>query len=249
MLGKIHIGTSGWRYDHWRGPFYPEDLAGEDMLAFYAAHFATVEVNYSFYRLPEPKTVRTWLARTPENFLFACKASRYTTHVKRLRDAPRSFERYFPRVDLLGEKLGPVLFQTPPRFAPDLERLSSFVDALPARHRYAFEFRDQHWFCDDLRDALTTANCAFCIYDIDGAQSPFWVTADFTYLRLHGPGAKYQDSYDDPALRVWAKKIRGFAQQGIDVYCYFNNDNAGYAPTNALRLIEMVGERGAAARA
>ncbi|WOJ89645.1 DUF72 domain-containing protein [Methylocapsa polymorpha] len=240
MEGEIHIGTSGWRYDHWRGPFYPETLAAEDMLAFYAERFATVELNYSFYRLPEPESVRSWLARTPKHFLFACKASRYTTHVKRLKDAPKSFEKFFPRVDLLGEKLGPILFQTPPRFLPDPERLASFIAALPAKHRYAFEFRDRRWLCDAARDVLAEANCAFCIFDIEGVQSPSWTTADFVYLRLHGPGGKYQGSYDDRALRSWAKQIYSFARQEIDVYCYFNNDQAGHAPANALRLIEMI---------
>lgn len=243
MRGKIHIGTSGWRYDHWRGPFYPADLSGEDMLGYYAAHFKTVEVNYSFYRLPDPKTLQNWLARTPQGFIFACKASRYTTHVKRLKDPPKSFENYFPRVDLLGEKLGPILFQTPPRFLPDAARLADFIAALPSGHHYAFEFRDRRWFCDPVRETLAKANCAFCIFDLDGEPSPFWTTADFAYIRLHGPGEPYQDSYADDALRGWARRIRGFSRKNLDVYCFFNNDRAAFAPKNALRLTEMVARR------
>ena len=246
MRGRIHIGTSGWHYEHWRGPFYPEGIAAKDMLAFYAEHFSTVEVNNSFYRLPGAKAVEAWRDETPSNFIFACKASRYTTHVKRLKDAPQSFEKFFPRVDPLGKKLGPILFQTPPRFPPDPERLAAFVAALPQKHSYAFEFRDERWFIDEVREVLTKGNCAFCIFDFGGMQSPMWTTADFAYLRLHGPGAKYQNSYGDKALRDWADQIHAFAATALDVYCYFDNDQSGYAPQNALHLLQIVGRKAAA---
>lgn len=241
--GAIHIGTSGWHYDDWRGPFYPQDLKAADMLGFYAEHFSTVEINNSFYRLPSVAAVESWAEQVPKDFLFAMKASRYTTHVKRLKDAPKSFEKYFPRVDPLRKKLGPILFQLPPRFVPDIERLETFIAALPKRHRYVFEFRDPRWFTDDVCDVLNAANCAFCIFDIGGSQSPNWLTADFAYIRLHGPGKKYQGSYSDDALREWAKCIRSFARKGIDVFCYFDNDQKGHAPQNAKRLNAMLSRR------
>lgn len=241
--GTCRIGTSGWHYQHWIGSFYPAGMSAKDMLAFYAEHFSSVEINNSFYRLPSLAAAKAWAAQVPKDFVFACKASRYTTHVKRLKDAPESFEKYFPRLKPLGGKLGPILFQTPPAFPPDVERLKSFIKALPKRHRYAFEFRDPRWFTDDVREALKRSNCAFCIFDIAGLQSPPWQTADFAYLRLHGPGRKYQGSYDDQALRQWAKLIRGFLRKEADVYCYFDNDQAGYAPQNALRLRQMLGRR------
>jgi uncharacterized protein YecE (DUF72 family) len=243
MSATVHIGTSGWHYEHWIGPFYPPDIKAAEMLGFYAKQFATVEINNSFYRLPSEAAVKAWRGETPENFIFACKASRYTTHVKRLKDAPKSFEKFFPRIDPLGSKLGPILFQTPPHFVPDVARLETFLAALPKRHLYAFEFRDPRWFSPEVRDLLAKHRCAFCIFDIAGEQSPQWLTADFAYLRLHGPGEKYQGNYRDEALRQWAKLIRSFAREGADVYCYFDNDEAGYAPKDALRLRKMLGPK------
>lgn len=243
MPGIVRIGTSGWHYDHWIGPFYPPDMTADKMLTFYAAHFSTVEINYTFYRLPSAEAVAAWREQTPENFIFACKASRYTTHVKRLKDAPRSFEKFFPRIEPLGSRLGPILFQTPPRFRLDLARLEAFVSALPQQHAYAFEFRDPRWFSEAVRDVLTRHRCAFCIFDIAGLQSPQWLTADFAYLRLHGPGGKYQGSYSETALRAWAKLVRSFARRGCDVYCYFDNDEAGFAPQDAQRLRKILGHK------
>jgi uncharacterized protein YecE (DUF72 family) len=246
MPGMVRIGTSGWHYDHWRGPFYPSDLPADKMLGFYAEHFSTVEINNSFYRLPSAAAVESWARQVSDDFIFAPKASRYTTHVKRLKDAPTSFEKYFPCVDPLGKKLGPILFQTPPRFLPDIARLEQFVTALPKRHRYAFELRDPRWFSNDVRKVLSAHDCAFCVFDIGGLQSPEWLTAGFAYLRLHGPGQKYQGSYEDTQLRHWAKLIRGFVRQNADVYCYFDNDEKGFAPHDALRLRKMLGRKCAA---
>ena len=243
MPGIVHIGTSGWHYDHWVGPFYPSDITADRMLTFYATQFSTVEINYSFYRLPSAAAVATWGRQTPENFIFACKASRYTTHLKRLKDAPRSFEKFFARIEPLAARLGPILFQTPPHFLPDLARLEAFVAALPPQHAYAFEFRDPRWFSDAVRDILARHHCAFCIFDIGGLQSPHWLTTDFAYLRLHGPGGKYQGSYSEIALLAWAKLIRGFTRRGKDVYCYFDNDERGFAPQDALRLRKILGRK------
>jgi uncharacterized protein YecE (DUF72 family) len=239
-MAKVHIGTSGWHYDHWRGPFYPDDLPAKERLDFYAAHFDTVEINNSFYRLPTPEAVKHWRASVPKGFLFAVKASRYTTHVKRLKDAPASFEKFFASIKPLGRKCGPILFQTPPKFKPDFERLEAFIQALPKRRRYAFEFRDTRWFDEKICAILAKRNCAFCIFEIGGLQSPLWRSADFVYLRLHGPGAKYEGSYSDRALEVWAQEIRAWLAKNTDVYCYFDNDQAGYAVKDALRLRQLV---------
>lgn len=243
MPGTVHIGTSGWHYEHWIGPFYPPEMTADKMLAYYAAHFSTVEINYTFYRLPSAAAVSAWCRQTPQTFIFSCKASRYTTHIKRLKDAPKSFEKFFPLIEPLGSRLGPILFQTPPHFLPDVARLEAFITALPQQHAYAFEFRDPRWFIEAVREILARHNCAFCIFDIAGLQSPQWLTADFAYLRLHGPGGKYQGSYSDAALRNWAKLIRGLARKGADVYCYFDNDEAGFAPRDALRLRKMLGRK------
>lgn len=238
-----HIGTSGWAYKHWVGTFYPPEVSAQHMLACYAEHFSTVEINNSFYRLPSAAAVKAWSRQVPDEFIFAAKASRYTTHVKRLKDAPASFEKYFPRIDPLGKKLGPILFQTPPHFVPDIARLEQFVSALPKGHRYAFELRDPRWFSDDVREVLSAHDCAFCVFDIGGLQSPEWVTARFAYLRLHGPGRKYQGSYKDAELKHWAKLIRGCVRKGLDVFCYFDNDEKGFAPQDALRLRKMLGRK------
>jgi uncharacterized protein YecE (DUF72 family) len=250
MPARCLIGTSGWSYRHWRGPFYPSDLAkGGNQLLFYAERFDTVEVNGTFYRLIEVDTFRRWRAATPEGFVFACKGSRYLTHMKRLKDAGRGVARFFERVEALGDKLGPIVFQLPARFKPDRARLAGFLEALPADHRYAFEFRDPAWFEPGILEALAERGAALCLYEFAGQQAPLEVTADFVYIRLHGPDGAYRGSYADATLRTWAKRIRGWSKAGRDVYCYFDNDDSGYAPHNALRLREHVGMRSLQARA
>jgi uncharacterized protein YecE (DUF72 family) len=239
--GRCFIGTSGWSYRHWRGPFYPRALAkGEDQLRFYAERFASVEVNSTFYRLIEQDTFRKWRKTTSEGFVFACKGSRYLTHMKRLRDAEQGIGRFFERVEALGDQLGPVVFQLPGRFKPDRERLAAFLKALPNAHRYAFEFRDPRWFEPEIFELLRQRDVALCLYEFAGEQAPLEVTADFVYIRLHGPDGAYRGSYDDKALRAWARRISAWSNKGLDVYCYFDNDDSGYAPQNALRLQELL---------
>jgi uncharacterized protein YecE (DUF72 family) len=242
MTGAVHIGTSGWHYDHWRKAFYPEDLPKPRWLDFYARYFDCVEINNSFYRLPTHHAVEQWRKEVPESFRFALKASRYTTHVKRLKDAPASFAKFFDAIAPLGGRLGPILFQTPPRFLPDLPLLDAFIAELPKAHIYAFEFRDARWFTTEVRELLERRHCGFCIFDIGGLQSPIWETADFVYLRLHGPGEKYQGTYSDPALRRWARRIRGWHPK-LDVWCFFDNDQNAYAGRDALRLKKMLSSR------
>jgi uncharacterized protein YecE (DUF72 family) len=241
MPARCWIGTSGWSYRHWRGPFYPSSMAkGGDQLRFYAEQFDTVEVNGTFYRLIEVETLRRWREATPAGFVFACKGSRYLTHMKRLKDAEQGVGRFFERVEALEDKLGPIVFQLPGRFKPVRARLAAFLKTLPADHRYAFEFRDPAWFQPEILEILAPRNVALCLYEFAGQQAPLETTADFVYIRLHGPGGPYQGSYGDPALRAWAKRIRGWAKADLDVYCYFDNDDSGYAPRNALRLRRML---------
>jgi uncharacterized protein YecE (DUF72 family) len=239
--GRCYIGTSGWSYRHWRGPFYPSAMGkGGDQLRFYAERFDTVEVNGTFYRLIEADTFRRWREQTPEGFTFACKGSRYLTHMKRLKEAGQGVGRFFERVEALGDKLGPVVFQLPGRFKPDRERLARFLDALPRQHRYAFEFRDPAWFQPKIFEALAKHDVALCLYEFAGQEAPPEVTASFVYIRLHGPDGPYQGSYAEAALRTWAKRIAAWAKKGLDVYCYFDNDDRAFAPNNALRLREML---------
>ena len=238
--GRIFIGTSGWHYGHWRGPFYPADMRSRGFLSFYAARFTTVEINNSFYRLPAAETFESWAATVGEGFVFAVKASRFITHMKKLKDPAVSVKLFMDRVRALGDHLGPILFQLPPRWGCNPGRLDGLLTVLPRSRRYAFEFRDPSWFDGGVLGILRKHGAAFCIYDFDGRLSPREVTADFVYIRLHGPGRRYQGSYSDGALEEWANAIRDWAREGRDVYCYFDNDQSGYAALNALRLKEIL---------
>ncbi|MCZ7665559.1 MAG: DUF72 domain-containing protein [Thermoleophilia bacterium] len=237
----LWVGTSGWHYDHWRGPLYPEGLASKDMLAFYAEHFRTVEINSSFYRLPAPETLDRWGEAVPAGFVFSVKASRYLTHMKKLKDPEQGLDKLLSRVERLGDRLGPILFQLPPRWRVDVDRLDRFLSALCREHRYAFEFRDASWFDPRVYRCLARHDAAFCIYELAGESSPREVTTtDFVYVRLHGPGAAYQGRYDTRTLAVWAGKLLEWAREGRRVFCYFDNDEAGHAPLDALRLRGML---------
>jgi len=242
MTGKegIHIGTSGWHYDHWRGPFYPPDAKAEDFLPYYRKHFRTVEINNTFYQLPQKDTMETWRETVPAGFIFAVKGSRYITHMKKLKDPEKTLEKFLERVKYLGEKLGPVLFQLPPGWKFNGERLDSFLEALPKKFRAAFEFRDPSWFRDEALETLRKHGAAFCIYDLAGFQSPKEVTADFVYLRLHGPGDKYQGKYSLETLAGWADAFSAWRREKKEIFCYFDNDQAGYAAQDAMKLQEMV---------
>jgi uncharacterized protein YecE (DUF72 family) len=239
--GLIHIGTSGWHYDHWRGPFYPEDLASADFLQFYQQKFHTVEINNSFYRLPSEKALVDWREAVPSGFIFAVKGSRFITHMKKLKEPENSIAPFIARVPLLGDRLGPILFQLPPRWQFNGERLRNFLAALPREYRYALELRDPSWLNQEACEILKEHGVAFCIYELAGRVSPREVTADFVYIRLHGPGGAYQGRYDRRTLADWAGAISAWATQGKAVFCYFDNDEAGYAALNALELQEMLG--------
>jgi uncharacterized protein YecE (DUF72 family) len=237
--GKIHIGTSGWHYKHWKGTFYPAGIADKDQFAFYSGIFSTVEINNSFYRLPEAETFKEWKKSSPENFLFAVKGSRFITHMKKLNVDKETVRNFFARAGKLGKKLGPVLFQLPPRWNLNAERLESFLRLLPVKHRYTFEFRNQSWYQEEVYQILEKYNVAFCIYELERHQSPLKKTADFVYIRLHGPGAKYQGSYTKKNLQKWAGRIKEWSSKGTDVYVYFDNDQEGYAAFNAQTLLNL----------
>lgn len=236
MAAELRIGTSGWHYKHWVGAFYPTKWPASKMLAYYVERFDTVELNNSFYRLPPEAALANWRDSTPPDFCFAVKGSRFITHMKKLKDPELALERFFQRADILGPKLGPILFQLPPHWELDLDRFRHFLSVLPAHHRYGFEFRNPTWNTPEVLRELNRHNCAYCAFDLAGYQSPIEITADFTYIRLHGPGGKYQGSYSEDALAGWAGRIRAWQKTLKGVYVYFDNDQAGYAPENARKL-------------
>ena len=210
------------------------------MLRGYAERFDTVEINNSFYRLPAVSAFEIWCRETTPKFCFAVKASRYITHNKKLTDPESANQKFISLVERLGTRLGPILFQLPPSWKLNADRLNAFLSVLPRTHRYVFEFRNPTWNVAPVYEVLRRHNAAFCIYELAGFQSPIEITANFTYLRLHGPGSKYQGDYSSSTLRTWAKRIEKWRRELKHVFVYFDNDQAAFAPKNALELKEMV---------
>jgi uncharacterized protein YecE (DUF72 family) len=240
-MAAIRIGTSGWHYASWRGPFFPEKLRLKDQLRFYATQFATTELNGVFYRTPTEAAVQAWREQTPADFIFAWKASKFITHWKRLTErCENSLELMESRLALLGEKAGPVLFQLPPQFQRNDERLAAFLKMLEVKRRYAFEFRHPGWYAPRVLRLLAQANVALCISDHADAPAPWRRTADFVYVRGHGPGGRYQGHYTPAALADWTKAIKRWRARGCDVYVYFDNDQKSAAPRDAARLQQLV---------
>lgn len=239
--GQIHIGTSGWHYRHWIGTFYPAGIKPDEQFNFYKQSFSTVEINNSFYRLPSSEIFKRWRKESPPDFLFAVKASRYITHQKKLNEPKETTRKFFANVKFLKEKLGPILFQLPPMWNVNAGRLEDFLSVLPGKFHYVFEFRNSTWYTDEVLDLLKKYNSAFCIYELGGHASPVNVTADFVYVRLHGPGNKYQGSYTRAQLKDWAYQCREWQRQGLHVFVYFDNDQQGYAAFNAQTLKDMLG--------
>lgn len=243
MPGDVRIGTSGWHYKHWKGNFYPEDLPASKMLGFYMQRFDTVEINNSFYKLPSKDALAAWRDAAPREFLFAAKGSRFLTHMKKLKDPEAGVARFMEHIEVLGSKLGPILFQLPPFWTANVERLDHFLHVLPRRRRYGFEFRNLTWHTQEVYDVLRRYNAAFCIWELAGQRSPIELTADWTYVRLHGPEGPYQGSYHHDALVQWAGQIRKWKRRLRAVYIYFDNDQEGFAPRNASELRQLVGQR------
>jgi uncharacterized protein YecE (DUF72 family) len=228
----LRIGCSGWNYAHWRnGVFYPPRLAPGAWLRFYAGRFDTVELNTSFYRLPRRASAERWAAETPDDFVFAVKVSRYITHIKRLQDVPEHLPLLYERIEPLRPKLGVFLWQLPPTFKADLDRLATALEQLPRGERHAFEFRHPSWFTEETYTLLREHEVALVVVDDEHVE----LTAPFTYVRFHRGLRGRNGNYSHRELAEWAKRLRRWSADA-DVYAYFNNDWEGYAIENALWL-------------
>lgn len=247
MAGQLFIGTSGYVYPHWRERFYPRDLPQREWLRFYAGRFETVELNNPFYRLPTAEAFRAWREAVPEGFVFAVKASRFLTHVKRLKDPEEPLATFLERARELKETLGPVLFQLPGQLALDLPRLDRFLAALADQRlvpgvRAVLEVRHPSWLSPSALGRLRAAGVALCLADWPELPVPGPLTADFVYLRRHGSGSRYGGSYPDAMLQADARRVRRWLREAHDVYVYFNNDQAAFAVQDAQRLHNLVGQ-------
>ena len=242
-MAQLFIGTSGWSYNDWIDRFYPAEVPRNRWLEYYHHHFATVEINNSFYRLPSEATFRKWWESVPDNFIFSVKANRYITHMKKLNDAVESVQLFLTRVRLLDDKLGPLLFQLPPGLKVRLDRLEELFSSRPQDLRYCLEFRHTSWFCKDVYDLLRRYNVALCIADSPRFPMVIQRTADFGYFRLHGSTELYRSRYSSHELRIWAKRIEQMLDEGADVYVYFDNDAEAYAVMNALELASLLSHR------
>ena len=237
---SIRIGCSGWQYQHWRGDFYPAELSQSAWLEYYAQRFDTVEINNTFYRLPEASTFAAWRRRVPRGFAFAVKASRYLTHMKKLKEPKDALARFFERARLLQSSFGPVLYQLPPRWPVNLERFETFLAALPKRRLHAVEFREPSWYHVDVFALLERYRVALCLHDMQGSASGRLAVGPFVYVRFHG-AQKYAGRYSDAMLEPWAEWLTAQHRSGRRVFAYFNNDVGGHAPRDAARLREMIG--------
>jgi uncharacterized protein YecE (DUF72 family) len=236
-MARVLIGTSGWHYDSWRGPFYPDGLPVKMQLQYYASQFESAELNGVFYRTPTPKAVKSWRDQTGKNFTFTWKASKFITHWKRLSaNSVNSLELLEDRLSYLGDKAGPVLFQLPPNFQADADRLSAFLRMLPRKRRYSFEFRHPSWYAPQIIRILAERNICLCVSDHHDAPAPWKRTADFVYVRGHGPGGKYKGHYPSTTLAAWARRIKSWNSRGCDVFVFFDNDQKSAAPIDALKL-------------
>ncbi len=240
-MARVWIGTSGWVYRHWLDIFYPKRLPAEAQLPFFARHFPTVEVNFSFYRLPERSVFETWRRQTPPGYLFAVKGSRYLTHMKKLKEPEEPLERLMERATGLEEKLGPILFQFPHTWRANVPRLRDFLVALRpyAPQRFAFEFRHQSWLTAEVYDLLERARVALCLPVHPDLPLDPRLTADWTYIRFHA--GLHGIGYGDDELRFWADHIASCRGRGATVYAYFNNDVEGHALRDARTLIDLLG--------
>ncbi len=239
----VRIGTSGWQYRHWRERFYPRGLAQSGWLDFYVRHFDTVELNVTFYRQPRPSVFEAWARRVPDGFLFAVKASRYLTHVRRLERPRASVDYLLDGATRLGDRLGPILLQLPPDMPAAPDRLAATLDAFPAGVRLAVEPRHASWFHDEVRAVLAARDAALCWGDRRGPLTPAWRTADWGYVRFHEGGAQPRPCYGTTALATWAGRVRETWPADADVFAYFNNDPAACAIRDAAVFGRLVARR------
>jgi len=260
-MPNLFIGTSGWIYSHWDGIFYPEKLSSKAKLKYYSQYFKTVEINYSFYHLPKSSTYQNWYSQTPKDFVFAIKASRFITHIKRLKGVKEAWEQFLESALNLKEKLGPILFQFPPSFqasAENIKRLKDFFEICDKTAmtecqnfvrgrasyksynlKYALEFRHDSWCNKKIYKILRKYNVAWVIADSPRYPRADVVTANFIYIRLHGSKSMFASKYTKEELKILAKKIKNWLKQKLDIYCYFNNDAYGYAVENAKELLNL----------
>ena len=232
---EFWIGTSGFQYAEWKGNFYPEDLSAAKMLPFYAERLSTTEINYTFHRIPAPKTIDNWNALTPESFRFALKAPQKITHWAKLRDCADTLRYFCDTVSALNEKLGPILFQLPPNFKKDTFVLADFINGLPNGLPTAFEFRHESWFADDVWEILKSNNVAFCINETEDFAAPKIATAGYGYLRLR------REDYTSADVQRWANFVREQSRSWHDVFVYFKHEEAGIGPKLALQMTEILG--------
>ncbi len=233
------MGTSGYQYDHWKDVFYPANLPKKSWFDHYTKFFNTVEINNTFYNLPAAETFDKWRERTPQGFCYTLKFSRYGTHIKRLKEPDNSIGNFVERAERLGEVLGPILVQLPPKWKPVPDRLDAFLEQTPDKYRWCVEVRDPRWLCEEIYDVLRRHNAALCIHDMI-ENHPRILTADWTYLRYHG--INYGGDYSDEVLQREAEDIRNRLAQGIDTYAFFNNDAEGCAVKDAQDLHRFVQE-------
>jgi uncharacterized protein YecE (DUF72 family) len=230
---QLWVGTSGFQYAEWKGNFYPEDLPASKMLPFYAERFSTTEINYTFHRIPAPKTIDNWKALTPEKFRFALKAPQRITHFAKLRDCADTLGYFCQIISGLGQRLGPVLFQLPPNFRKDAAVLNSFLRELPSI-RAAFEFRHDSWFDDEIFEILKSRNIALCIADTEKLETPTVTTADYGYLRLR------REDYEKSDVERWAKFTREQEARWRDVFVYFKHEESGIGPKLAAQMMQIL---------
>ncbi len=238
MADQIFIGTSGWVYKEWAGDFY-RGIKAKDQFAFYATQFPTVEINATFYRLPNLKMVHGWRKKAPEGFVFAVKGSRLITHLKRLQNLGRTVGNFIRRIQPLGPRLGPLLWQLPPNLQKDLPRLKRFLQRLPAELSHAFEFRHLSWLEPDTMDLLRSFNAAFVSVSSLRMPMDLSVTADFIYIRFHGLSGGARHDYTKAELAPWVEHIRTQSDSSRRVFAYFNNDLNVRAPNNAKLLMKL----------
>lgn len=232
-MAQYFIGTSGWHYDDWRKRFYPQELPKAKWLEFYTRHFPTVELNNSFYRLPSEAAFKNWYDSSPPDFTFAVKVSRYITHIKRLKNSEEAVDNFIQRARILGEKLGPLLYQLPPNMHRNDETLNSFLSSLPQEFKHVIEFRHQSWLEEDVFAILRQHHAGLCVFDMPDFTCPLRATANFAYIRFHGSDSLYSSCYSDEELEDWAKRISELAENLDSVFIYFNNDVEGFAVRNA----------------
>ena len=238
----IRIGCSGWNYRHWRERFYPKGLPVTRWLQFYAEHFDTVEINNSFYRLPTPETFAKWRDRAPPGFCYAVKANRYITQAKKLLDPEEPLERMMTSVRHMGDRLGPILYQLPPRLGLDLNRLEQFLAVLPKGVTSVFEFRDKSWYVPETYELLERHGASFCTHDMGGSASQRIAVGPVAYVRFHGGKGKYWGRYSDETLVDWADWMVAQSKAGRQVWAYFNNDIDAHAIHDAQTLKSIAGQ-------